>query len=72
MDAELLPGFERRDIYMARAHGKSDFTGRRWQAAGKIVVRYFGRTPMVDIAATLARMRGDDRPRRGHKRRDAA
>ena len=63
MDTELLPGFERRDIYMERAHGKSDFTGRRWQAAAKIVVRYFGQTPTWSIlqlplsacAATIAR-----------------
>jgi hypothetical protein len=61
---EPAPGFVRRDEYMRTAHNKSDYTGRRWQARGELVVRYFGRTPFVDVPATAARKRGEDRPRR--------
>jgi hypothetical protein len=61
---DLLPGFMPRPDYMARVHNKSDWTGRRWQAQGRLVVKYFGRTPWVDIAATAARERGEDQPRR--------
>ena len=64
---DLLPGFMPRDQYMRVVHGKSDFTGRRWQEQGDLVVRYFGRTPFVDTVATAARMRGEDRPRRQRK-----
>jgi hypothetical protein len=60
---EPLPGFIRRDEYMAR-FGKSDFTGRRWQQKGEIVVVYFGKEPFVDLEATARRMRGEDKPRR--------
>ena len=61
-----LPGYPPRKEW-ARCKGVSDFTARRWQRAGKIVVKYLGREPLVDIEATMARMRGEDRPRRGRK-----
>jgi hypothetical protein len=63
--ADMLPGFVRRDEYMRVVHGKTDFTGQRWQDKGLLVVRYFGRTPYVDTVATAARARGEDKPRRG-------
>jgi hypothetical protein len=63
-----LPGYMPRPRYMKEVHGKSDFTGRRWQQQGLLVIKYFGRTPFVDLVATVARMRGEDRPQR-HKRR---
>jgi hypothetical protein len=63
-----LPGFVLRRVYMAR-FGKTDFTGRRWQERGEIVVKYFGKDPYVDLVATAARKRGEDRPRRGRKGR---
>jgi hypothetical protein len=74
VDEEALPGFMPRPEYMRRVHGKSDYTGRRWQAAGTLVVRYFGRTPFVDTAATAARARGEDRParKRRHLRGETA
>jgi hypothetical protein len=67
--SEPLPGFVLRSEYMAR-FGKTDFTGRRWQQKGEIVVRYFGNEPYVDLEATAARKRGEDRPRR-HRGRAA-
>ena len=63
-DESLLPGFVPRAEYMKRVHGKSDWTGRRWQDAGRLVVTYFGRTPFVDVVATIARTKGEDRPKR--------
>ena len=68
-DTTLLHGFMRRDVYMRQVHGKSDYTGKRWQDRGELVVEYFGRTPMVDTIRTAARKRGEDRPRRGRKLR---
>jgi hypothetical protein len=56
-----LDGFMPRPDYMRKVHDKSDYTGRRWQANGTLIVRYFGKTPFVDIAATAARARGEDR-----------
>jgi hypothetical protein len=55
-----LPGLVHRDTYM-RELGLHPATGRRWQGAGKIVVRYLGRQPYVDVPATGARVRGEDR-----------
>jgi hypothetical protein len=63
-----LPDHMPRAEYMRVVHGKSDYTGRRWQAKGEIVVDYFGRTPHVNIPATAARKRGEDRPRRRGRR----
>ena len=63
MQSDPLPGFELRSKWAARL-GKSDWTAKRWQDAGKIVVRYIGRDPYVDIEATAARNRGDDKPKR--------
>ena len=60
-DPNPLPGFMPRPQYMREVHGKSDFTGRRWQAKGELVVEYFGRTPFVNTSATAARKRGEDR-----------
>ncbi len=57
-----LPGFPHRDDFM-RAHNKSPLTGRRWQAEGRIVVRYLGREPLVDLEATAARLRAEGRGR---------
>jgi hypothetical protein len=66
-----LPGFMPRHEYMRRL-GKTDFTGRRWQEKGEIVVRYFGKDPYVDLEATAARVRGQDRPRRARPPKSAA
>jgi hypothetical protein len=63
MQSDPLPGFELRSKWAARL-GKSDWTAKRWQDAGKIVVRYFGKDPYGDIEATAARNRGDDKPKR--------
>ena len=71
MMTEPLPGFMSRAEYMKQVHNKSDFTGRRWQARGELVVRYFGRTPFVDTEATIRRLRGEDQPRRRRKGRPA-
>jgi hypothetical protein len=66
-----LGGFMPRPDYMREAHHKSDYTDRRWQSKGILVVKYFGKTPFVDIAATAARARGEDRPCR-RRRKSAA
>jgi hypothetical protein len=66
-DSNPLPGFMPRPQYMRVVHNKTDFTGRRWQAKGQLVVEYFGKTPFVDTVATAARARGEDRPRRGRR-----
>jgi hypothetical protein len=71
-DEGLLPDFVPRPEYMRRVHDKSDFTGRRWQRAGKLVVKYFGRTPWVDTVATAARARGEDQPPRRRLRQGGA
>jgi hypothetical protein len=63
-DFDPLPGFMPRPQYMRVVHNKSDFTGRRWQAKGTLVVKYFGKSPFVDTEATAARARGENRPRR--------
>jgi hypothetical protein len=63
MQSDPLPGFELRSKWAARL-GKSDATAKRWQDRGKVVVKYFGRDPYVDIEATAARARGDDKPKR--------
>jgi hypothetical protein len=68
-DRSPLPGMEHRDAWVAR-QGKSKWTGKRWQDDGRIVVRYIGRTPYIDLEATAARMRGEDRPAR-RRRGDA-
>jgi hypothetical protein len=59
-----LPGFLRRALWAAQM-GKSDFTAKRWQDAGKIVVVYMGKDPYVDLEKTAARLRGDDKRRGG-------
>jgi hypothetical protein len=55
----------------AAALGKCDRTAARWQAAGMIVVRYVGRMPYVVLDATAARLRGEEKPRRGRPRKVA-
>lgn len=67
MNSEVIPGFELRSKWAERL-GKCDTTAKRWQDAGKIVVRYIGRDPFVDIEATAARIRGEG----GSKRRREA
>jgi hypothetical protein len=65
MSSEVIPGFMlRRDWAAQLKPPKTDWTAKRWQDAGKIVVRYIGKDPYVDIEATIARMRGDDKPKR--------
>jgi hypothetical protein len=49
---------------MKVVHNKSDFTGKRWQDQGTLVIQYIGKTPYVDCQATAARLRGEDQPRR--------
>jgi hypothetical protein len=63
MGSDPLPGYELRSKWAAKL-GKCDTTAYRWQRAGRIVVRYFGKDPYVDIEATAARARGDDKPKR--------
>jgi hypothetical protein len=63
MQSDPLPGFELRSKWAERI-GKCDATAKRWQDRGTLVVEYFGRDPYVDIEATAARMRGDDKPQR--------
>jgi hypothetical protein len=58
-----LPGFKHRDLFMQEMD-RRPATGRRWQGKGLIVVRYFGKEPYVDLDATAARARGEDRPKR--------
>jgi hypothetical protein len=55
-----LPGFVHRDAWIEQ-QGKCAKTGKRWQDAGLIVVRYLGRVAYVDIEATAARLRDKDR-----------
>jgi hypothetical protein len=59
-----LPGFMPRSEWAA-AHGVCDTTVKRWQDRGKVVVVYLGQQPYVDIEKTVARLRGEDKPRRG-------
>jgi hypothetical protein len=61
-----LPGLVPRRKWAAGV-GKCDRTAKRLQDAGKIVVRYVGKDPYVDLEATARRIRGEDRPRRGHR-----
>jgi hypothetical protein len=63
MDSDPLPGYELRSKWAAQL-GKCDTTAYRWQRAGRIVVKYFGKDPYVDIEATAARNRGGDGPKR--------
>jgi hypothetical protein len=58
-----LPGYMLRAAW-AQQMGKCDRTAKRWQDAGRIVVRYMGKDPYVDLEATARRIRGEDRPRR--------
>jgi hypothetical protein len=46
MQPDPIPGFVPRSKWAAQL-GKSDYTVKRWQDAGKIVVRYFGKDPYV-------------------------
>jgi predicted site-specific integrase-resolvase len=62
LSASPLEGFVLRRTWAAQL-GKSDRTAKRWEDAGKIVVRRLGRDPYVDLEATAARMRGEDRRR---------
>jgi len=48
MSSEGIPGLELRSKWAAKL-GKCDTTAKRWQDAGKIVVRYVGRDPYVDV-----------------------
>jgi hypothetical protein len=64
--SDALPGLMPRHKWAKEALGKSDRTAKRLQDAGRIVVRYIGKDPYVDIAATSLRLRGEDR-RRGRK-----
>jgi len=57
-----LPGFVLRKQW-AEARGRCDRTAKRAQDRGEIVVRYFGKDPYVDVEATIARSRGEDRRR---------
>ena len=59
-----LPGFMLRSEWAAMM-GKCDVTAKRWQDKGKIVVVYLGQEAYVDIEKTAARLRGEDKPRRG-------
>jgi hypothetical protein len=59
-EANPLPGFMRRDLWAAKMN-RTDFTAKRWQDKGKIVVAYFGHIPFVDLEATAARARGKDK-----------
>jgi hypothetical protein len=60
----VLPGLMRRAEYMRVVHNKTDFTGKRWQRQGLLVVRYIGKAPYVDLEATTRRMRGEDQLKR--------
>jgi hypothetical protein len=53
----------RRDLWAAKMN-RTDFTAKRWQDQGKIVVTYFGQIPFVDLEATAARARGEDKKSR--------
>jgi hypothetical protein len=65
MTDEPLPGLVPRAVWAANLDPpRSDYTARRWMREGKIVVRYLGNLPFVDTAATAARMRGEDKPKR--------
>jgi hypothetical protein len=62
-----LPGLVPRKTFGASLNPpRSEFTVRRWEREGRIVVRRIGRVAFVDLDATAARMRGEDqlRPRR--------
>ena len=58
-----LPGLMHRKKW-ASGLGKSDRFAKRLQDRGLIVVRYVGKQPYVDVEATAARIRGQDRPSR--------
>ena len=60
--ALLLPGLMPRKEWARQALRRCDRTAKRLQDDGQIVVRYIGKEPFVDIAATAARLRGDDKP----------
>jgi hypothetical protein len=64
--SDALPGLMPRSKWAQEALGKSDRTAKRLQDAGRIVVRYIGKDPYVDIEATSRRLRGED-GRRGRK-----
>jgi predicted site-specific integrase-resolvase len=40
-------------------------TTKRWEDQGRIVVVHLGNQRLVDVEKSLARLRGEDRPRRG-------
>jgi hypothetical protein len=42
----------------------SPHTGHRYRRLGKIITRRLGNVEFVDVPATAARMRGEDRPQR--------
>jgi hypothetical protein len=58
-----LPGLMPRIEWAAKTN-RCDRTAKRLQDAGKIVVRYIGKIPYVDIEATAARIKGEDKRRR--------
>jgi hypothetical protein len=59
-----LPGLMLRRAW-AEQIGKCDRTAKRLQDAGKIIVRYVGKDPYVDLEATAARIRGEGKRRGG-------
>jgi predicted site-specific integrase-resolvase len=65
-----LPGFVPRKQW-ARLHGISDYTAHRWWKQGRIVIRRLGKEPLVDVEATIKRLRGEDQQprRRGRPRK---
>jgi hypothetical protein len=59
---DLMPRKE-----FAKAIGRCERTVKRLEDAGKVVTIPFGSHRLVDVPKTLARMRGEDQPRRGRK-----
>jgi hypothetical protein len=62
-EAFVLPGFLPRKQF-AKQLGVCERTIKRRVDAGQVVERPFGKERLVDIEATAARMRGDDKPKR--------
>ena len=59
-EAFVLPGFLPRKQF-AEQVGVCERTIKRRVDAGEVVERNFGRMRLVDVEATAARMRGEDR-----------
>jgi hypothetical protein len=55
-EIDILPGLMPRETFRRRVK-RSEYTLRRWEAQGKLVIIELGNLRLVDVPATLKRLR---------------